>query len=806
VKLPQALTKPTVPELIDAGCLLALCTIAGFAFRSSYGGIEFAILEFAAAALGIVLAHVSHGLKWPLIVGIAATFTAYVLVGGAVSLRDQAIAGFLPSTATILAALRMMVTGWKELLTTAPPVGHTGDLMVLPFFAGISSGFASYTMARRIRRSTPVLIPSTAVLAVGIAAGIDRPVSLVLHGCVFGGLAIAWLARRDHSRRTLLEGSHSNRRHLLSGAGVLAVACAAGLFLAPLLPFANHRVTTAGTKSNAATSPAAKTPNRAIWRQVIPPFDPQQYPSPLSGYRHYVKEATVRDEVMFTISGLPAGIPVRLATMDSYDQFVWKVSAGNPDHPALTDSGSFERVGVALEPEFPGQVATVTVRIGKYNDVWVPDVGEVISLTFVGSKGVNGQTGADRDRQLAEGFRYNLATDTGANRVVLTEGDRYVMNVRLPVMAEKLAGKTLIPAMPNMGVVTDVSLLQQKLVGPDVLAIKDSGEQLDTIRKVMSEGTYSDGDTASGVQQKSLGGHSSFRLTDFANQYPKQPLIGNAEQYAAAYAVIFRNLHVPTRVVIGFRPSKDSTSQAVDVTAKEIEAWVEVPIEKDGWVAVFPTPDRSHTALTSSSEQQPEPDYRTQNPPPPPVLDPEFDQPATAAGKAKSTKAPKDPSAVKEAKTTTPLVSKRVVIGAAIGGSPFLLFGLASLVIVLLKARRRKRRRLTGLAHQRIANGWLEVTDLAVDMGRPIPGATTRREAAAFAGSGTSALAVRADAAVWDAGEPSDKAVEEYWAELTSTLKAMRSELGVVHRVKSNISIRSLRLSDRVRHRDRSRK
>jgi TgpA N-terminal domain/Transglutaminase-like superfamily len=776
-------TKPSLPEIVDAAAVLALCTIAGFALRSSYGGVEFLILGLVAAAIGTLIAHISHALKWPLLVGIAATFVVYVVIGGAVSLRDRAIAGFVPSAASMLAALRMMVTGWKELITTAPPVGRTGDLMVLPFLAGISSGFASCTIARRISRTVPALLPPIAVLAVAIASGTNRPVSLVINGCVFGGIVVAWLAWREHGRRPLLEGSHNSRRQLASGSAVLVAACGAGLFLAPMLPFAHHR-------------------ERAIWRQTVtPPFDPRQYPSPLSEYRHYVKEATIKDQVMFTVSGLPAGAPVRLATMDAYDGLVWQVSAGDPAHPSLNDSGSFERVGAALAPEFTGPTATVTVLVSKYNDVWVPDVGEVISLKFAGSK-----DGAERDRQLAEGFRYNRATDTAASRLKLKEGDRYIMKVRLPTSADNLAGKTLIPNVARLGQATSVAAIAQKLAGPDVLSIKDGGEQLDAVRKVMSEGTYSDGDSASPQQQKSLGGHSTFRISDFVGGYPKKPLIGNAEQYAATYALLFRDLRVPTRVVMGFRPSKDSTTQPVDVTAKEVEAWVEVPVKDAGWIAIFPTPDRSHTALTSSSEQQPEPDYRTQNPPPPPVLDPEFDQPATAAGKAKSTKPPVDPTKIIEGKNATPFVSTKVLIGAAIGTTPFLLVGLAALATIWLKARRRKRRRSTGTAHQRIANGWREVTDLAVDMGRAVPTATTRREAAAFVGSGTTALAVRADAAVWDAGEPTDQVVDEYWAELATTLKSMRSELGIIDRLKSRVSLRSLRLSTRVPRRDRSKK
>ena len=545
--------------------------------------------------------------------------------------------------------------------------------------------------------------------------------------------------------------------------------------------------------------PFAQSQERTIWRQTVtPPFDPLQYPSPLSGYRRYVKEASVKDQVMFTVEGLPEGIPVRLATMDAYDGLVWQVTGGDAEDPSLNDSGSFERVGASLEPEFAGEMATVTVTIGKYNDVWIPDVGEVRSLEFTGSAG-----GRERDRQLADAFRYNRATDTAASRLRLREGDRYVMEVRLPVMMDALAGAELIPTEPRLGQSLVVPEIAQKLQA-EVLSIKDTGAQLDTMRQLMSEGTYSDGDRNSG-QQGSRAGHSSYRLTDFVGRYPKLPLIGNAEQYAATYALAFRDLgHLPTRVVMGFRPSKASIDGPVDVLAREVEAWVEVPVKDAGWVAIFPTPPRDQLALTASAEQQPEPDYRTQNPPPPPLIDPEFESSATASGKAKATKKTEPPKPAETDENGESLLSGSLGLVMKVVGLPMVLLLGAAGLIVLLKARRRRRRRTEGAPHVRISNGWREVTDLALDMGQPVPSTTTRREAAAFVGASTGHLASRADEVVWGGSEPTDADVDQYWAELSSTLSSMRSELGVFERFKAAVSLRSLKLSQRLARSGRS--
>lgn len=765
---------PSRDASIDGIAVLVLSTIAVFAFQSSYGGLEFLLLGVAASLLGIVVAHLGLTFRWPLVVTIAVAVVVYAVIGGAASLHERAIAGVIPSPDSTLAALRTGIVGWKDLITTAPPVGRTGDLMVLPFLAGYVSGLAGYFMARRFRSGVPATLVPAGVLGVGIASGTDQPVSPVLHGCVFAAVAIGWLAWKESHRRPLLEGARASRRQLITGAGVMVVAAAVGVVLADHLPFADQQ-------------------ERSIWRQTVtPPFDPNRYPSPLSGYRRYVKDAAVKDQVMFTVEGLPEGVPVRLATMDAYDGLVWQVSGGDRDNPSLADSGSFERVGASLPPDFGGDTATVTVTIDKYSDVWIPDVGEVVSLRFEGSA-----DGPDRDRQLADAFRYNRSTDTGASRVRLHAGDRYEMEVRLPTQVDSFSGQELIPVVPQLGLSRVVPDVAQKLQG-DVLSIKDTGERLDTMRALMLEGTYSDGDRSSG-QQGSRAGHSAFRLTEFVNQYPKLPLIGNAEQYSATFALLFRDLdHLPTRVVMGFVPPKASTAGPVEVLARDVEAWVEVPVEKVGWTAIFPTPPRDQLALTASADQQPQPDYRTQNPPPPPLIDPEFEESATAAGKAKSTKKSEPPKAAEPEAGDEGILGGPIGLAAKVVGLPVLLILGACMVIVLLKVRRRQRRRSTGAPHVRVANGWREVTDLALDMGRPVPSTTTRREASQFVGAGTSELASKADAFVWGREEPTDQEVEEYWDDLSTALRSMKSEVGVVDRFKAAVSLRSLKLRQRV--------
>lgn len=762
--------RPTRPELVDALAAAGLVLVALVGFRSSYGGAEFMVVGMIGVVLGLVVAHLLVRAKLPVLVAAAVLAVVYLVVGGVVALRDRAIAGFIPSGDTIVGAARTAVFGWKELITTNPPVGGTGTLMMLPFLCGFGGVAIGSLLMRNRRLYAAAIVPALIVLGVSVVTGVQQPVAPLVQGGLFGAIAIAWMAVRQDRIRPRLAGHRFNVNRFATGTAMLGLCTAAGWYAAPSLP-------------------RADATERTVWRETVtPPFDPREYPSPLSAYRHYVKGAKAKDSVMFTIEGLPQGVKVRLATMDTYDGLVWRPSFSE-DTPTTLNSGYFERMGSEIAADYGGETAEITVTIGAYNDVWIPDVGEVVSLRF---------EGGPRDERLNEALRYNRATDTAASRVPLQAGDRYVMTVRLPTNLDKLEKLEISPGVP-VGAANGMPTEMVKWAGtPGLLSISDIGTRIDTLRaRLIAEGAYSDGDRTQG-QAPSDAGHSAYRMASFLEHTPMR---GNAEQYASALALMLRGLNnVSSRVVMGFEPDpavyEGNDSPAIDVTGAQVEAWVEVPVEGIGWVAVVPTPERSETALKAKSPSPPEPDYETQVPPPPPLVDPEFDAPATSKTGAEDTRKPEADKPVDDADRDGAAGTAGGGVGAitvGLVGSPILLIAVLIIAILLLKMRRRRRRRTIGVAHARMANGWAELTDNALDMGRPIPPTSTRREVAQFIGPGATALAERADRAVFSTGEPTDDEVEHYWAELASQLKSMRSELGPIDRVKAALSVTSLR-------------
>lgn len=747
---------PTASECIDYAAILLLSVAALYGFQSSFGGIEYLVVGVVAAVLGVLLVHVLGRTRVPLLAAIGFAIVTYLILAGPIALRGLASGGFIPNLDTIRAAGRTEVVGWKELITTNPPVSGVGELMVLPFFCGFFGAFSTAVLMRRLRASLLCIIPLVLVLAAGIITGTVRPASLLLQGGLFAAITLGWLAVRYHRSRPKLGDSTVRASRLVSAVVVLALAAVGGLVVGPRLPLAQASA-------------------RTIWR-TQPPWDPAQYPSPLSGYREYLKNKDLRDKPLFAIEGLPPDTLVRLATMDAYDGLVWKPGF-QAEQPNELNSGYFQRMGSQIASDFPGTIAKITVTIQAYSDVWVPDVGEVLSLKF---------EGGPRDRQLNDSFRYNPASDTGLAPLSLQRGDRYTMTVRLPPKVANLATKPIDPSMFVAPADPRPAELDKWTQTPEILAIPDPGARIDALVLRMKElGVYSDGDESKN-QQPSQAGHSLYRLSTFVDPQ-NQTLLGNAEQYAAGLALMLRGLgKIPSRVVMGFKPAVVGTG-SITVTGHDVNAWVEVPVTGVGWMAVFPTPDESDSQPKTRKPSQPEPDYQTQVPPPPPLAEPEFNSPATSKSGAKDTAGKKaDQLAGTKAGNGIPTA---VLVGAGVVLFPVMIAGLIIGLITAFKVRRRRRRRTAGPGHERIANGWREFTDSAIDLGLPMPTTSTRREAAQFAGPSSVALAQYADAAVFGPAEPPEEQVEEYWNDMERLVHSMYQERSVTQRLRARLNL-----------------
>ncbi len=167
-------------------------------------------------------------------------------------------------------------------------------------------------MTLRARRpavgALAALVP-VVVLVVSVLLGTaEPPVRPAVAGTAMGVLLLVWAFRPA--------GTLGVRRRVRRSV-VTVLALVAGVALAPAV--------TAGT-------------GRFVLRnELTPPFDPAEHASPLSAFRSFVK---ADDEVLFTVTGLPAGARVRLATLDRYDGTVWNVAGGQAAEGSGSSAGS----------------------------------------------------------------------------------------------------------------------------------------------------------------------------------------------------------------------------------------------------------------------------------------------------------------------------------------------------------------------------------------------------------------------------------------------------------------------------------
>jgi len=752
---------PTQPDLVDAGFLVGMLVLALIGFRTTFDTPVYLAAGVLGILLGVGLSHVANVLRQPIVVIAGLVIAAYFLVGGFVGARERLLGGVVPTGSSLSGLSSVAIGGWKDLLTTLPPVDGTGQLVVLPYLLGLLGGTVGFTVARRTRLPWVALLTPLAVSGVVILLGTRTPAAALPIGIGTAVLAAGWVVVRSRRLSLVTVGgseSAGRRARVITGAALVSVAAVAAAVLAPAL---------------AGTSPRERVVLRAY---VEPPFDPSSYPSPVAGFRKYTEGAKLLwDQTLLSVSGLPAGTRLRFATLDAYSGTAW--AAGNSSADS-TRPDTYQRVGTAIEQPAVAEPTTYTVTVeaayAAVSDlnVWLPSAGPATRVEF------SGGTAAGH----AASLRYNLALGQGIVPDRLRAGD--VVQLSGGVSAVRNDGSLI----PGSGVLMDASSFA--FLAPQ--ATKWSGGQGDPWAQLMSvakhlklNGAYSDGTSAAEAQY--LPGHGVGRLLTFANV--KQP-VGNDEQYAAVFALVANQLGVPARLVIGA-----SVPDGGAVRGQDVHVWVEVLSSDGSWVGVPETvfmPDR-----TKKPDQQEPPaaeNLDTKVVPPPPASRPpgSADALGTAdAGAEGLIDSPADPERV---------VPAWLLATARIAGPP--LAGVLAIcaVIVLAKAVRRRRRRSQGAPTARLAGGWREIVDRAADLGTPVPAVATRREQ----GFGLSALGVReladaADAGVFGPGEPSEAEVSDYWSRVDEARKAMASSYSRWQRWRAAVSLRSLLGSRQLR-------
>ena len=745
--------------------LLAMIGIVGLA--TSFHDLGWLLAGVGGLLVGTGVALAARVLKLGALLTVGLALIAYLVFGSALAVPSQAIAHVIPTLTSVASLGVGAVWGWVDLLTLRAPVELPDYVTVIPYVSAWLVGLVGTTFATRWltrKRTAPraalLLIGPALLYLASILLGTEQPFYPGARGVAFAAVALIWLGwphtavERITVERYGVGGHRGMLRRRLTGTAIVVGAAVA-----------------VGALTGAALAPQPDT--RFVLRnQIVPPFQPLEFASPLAGFRQYSKLEV--DTTLFTVTGLKPAELLRLSTMDSYDGHLWTVAGSKI---AAAGSGTFALAGGSYpKPPLLTQDGTqaISLKISGYDDVWIPTVGYPTSLALPG-----------QTRDQLTGLRYNATTGSAVLLSGLAKGDTVTETGRLQKTDYDDATLRDVPtAHLALGPVDNI---------PDIVAAKATEfaagttspiQQLRSVEQTLhTQGFLSHGTASDSVA--SLAGHGADRMEAL---FSGSVMVGDAEQYASAMALMARSLGYPARVVMGFAPTVTAAQVSADtpikVTGHDVTAWVEVPFQGVGWIPFLPTPTQTDVPQDQVSKPQTEPQPQVRQPP---RSQNDENDLVTNVQIDNSDK-----------KTTDAFELPGWVIGIGLGaGIPLLVIVVPLLVIAALKRRRSDRRRWAARNRDAAAGAWDELLDRIGELGIATPGAATtrRRTAEALAprltpasGAGSQPnsvllLARRTDDAVFSGRELDAAEVDAVWADVVATVDATRDGLPLWKRV-----------------------
>lgn len=742
--------------LTELGIVGVLGALAALGFQPMYGGAVFALPVFAGLVLGLASVALGRYLRQSLVTTVVIAIAAYFVFGSAVAMPTVATFGVLPNLDTLDGLVRGAVFGWSDAVTLTVPLQAPPYIPVLAYFASwacalISAAVLAWWPVRAgagstARRAVSVAAP-LALLIATIVLGAHLTFLAGARGVAFTAVALVWVCWRSATDATAnVSSSTAGLRRKLVGVGTVVVGALV-----------------AGSLVGAVVQPAVA--DRVVARdEIVPPFDPLDYPSPLAAFRKYVNDEM--KTTLFTEQGLVPGTYVRIATMDSWNGVVWNVAR---DAGTANGSGAFRLLGRDLpEPKLftAGETTHATLTIRGYSGVWLPNASYPTGLSLEGADA------ATKSQQL------RVNTETGT--IALTSGVASGLRYDLDVTALKVPDDKVLAAIPAaridpapMASVPDVvASTAKQYAGGATTALQTL---LNLQKSLVNQGYLSHGRASDPVPSRA--GEGADRIEQLLTQ---TPMVGDQEQYVTAFALMAHSLGYPVRVVLGAKVPKKTGE--LPITGNDVTAWDEVAFDGVGWVPFFPTPTKTDAPKEQTVKPKiiPQPQVRQ-----PPRDHPKDDQLLTPVQTKDQEK--------KKSQHSTQIPAWVWFTGGGILALLAIVF-LPMLVVWLLRRRRRRKRR-AGPVDRRAAGAWAELASGFRELGLERPGRPATRSQlvrhyeAAGPESGVrvqpgvlAPLARRVDHAVFSAGQLADDAAEALWHDVDAVLAHAREGMSWLRR------------------------
>lgn len=472
-----------------------------------------------------------------------------------------------------------------------------------------------------------------------------------------------WLGRRPGMRAENPAGRIG--AGTIAAVGVLAVTLAAGLFLPRLTPFSFDP----GAFGNG----------------------PLQMTDPSLDLRRNLNQPS--DRVVITYeTDRPTGAYLRMASLPEFDSTGWHLTSIGVQYGDLPAVPGFKGTGTPR---------TTTLRIDGFQTQWLP-------LPY-----------APRQVTTSSGeWGYNPDTLDLLSRDAATDGLEYrVRSLDVDPTPEQL--RRAAAGRPTEGhLVTDLPADlpgEIRQLAHEITAdITNPAEQAIAIQEYLRSGRF----TYSTQPQPGMG-------YDALRRFLFEDHSGYCEQFAAAMAVLAREVGLPSRVAVGFLPGTRGAGGRWDVSIRSMHAWPELFFDGLGWVRFEPTPSVAAPPAHTGEDEQPSPS-----------AEPTLTQPTTS--EPEPTLSGGEPSEVVTTESGQSTGSGAEWVGPGAGG----LLGVAVLALLLatphlIRGSRRTRR--LGLAATaepalRAEAAWAELRDTVVDLGDRWPTGSPRAIGRVLAG------------------------------------------------------------------------
>lgn len=800
----------TSSQILDL-CLLNAVLIVGmvsvfFIYRDTW----FLLSAFVSLAAGNALAWFSSRGAWLWWVTLLAAYASYVVAGILVG-SPNIYEGGVSIPRRLVAVVAGPITGWKELLTLELPLGTYQSTQAVAILVGIAASLTCFLVAWKAKRLWPLAaVCALLVLFFGISFGstVVTPLSpgapswlswQLVVGIVALLLSGIWASLRarvgykNSLRASAEENAGGAKRQaawvrFLSGGAMAVVAVAVAAVLSPLTLSAHTR--------------------DVLRSGVAPVAEVQNANTPLATYRSYFAEEDY-DEALFTLSEATGVDRVRLATLRYYDGVNATVA---PSEDISLVAESFVRVPADLHPDGDG-LMRAQIALQAYDGPWLPMFGLLDSMSF---------EGPNREA-LGDGFFYDSGNATAIDTAeeAMKEGVAYSLRARKylvpsseistfrPGNEPDRFGANHVPDALNHW----ISLQKLGNDGASLVELtsrlRNRGYLSHALLDPGKEGASWMSEIEGYVFMPSRSGHSMGRIGQmFETQIEREEelqegadeglfvtLIGDDEQFAVSAALIASKLGFNSRVVLGavLNDQADTQGCAGGVCrGKDMRAWVEVQDGPTGkWAALDVTPQTEmlpnpeitqHSDPKNATEVLPK---RSRVVPPPEPNPEEWDGETSSSEEGRA---------------------NRAEIGAVIRWVAAGLLGvfvLASPIIAIVgvKSIRAKSRRTDPDLRSRVAGGWDEYVDRALDAGMPAPGKQTRLELAGTYSAGDANalyLARGADYAAFSSDAVTQSEADTYWNAVEAAKRSFRSGASTKKAIAARLSLRSVLLRKRA--------